>query len=308
MLSATYVPNSSITTVSAGFSVTAAVANQYLFYYGSSAFDNSATAPSSADQNAIATDKTALLPGQTATFSNVSSYLDGINGILIAFANLPAGVTFSASDFQFNVGNSNTPSIWTSGPAPAAVATWTSGGDTFADIVWSNGAIRNEWLQVTVLADANTHLAVNDVFYFGSLVGATGASITSTSNGPVLQVTSADVEQTELNLSEQSTVPITSLYDFARTGQVTSTDVEFAALNLTEQGGLELITPSSSGSSPGGSSGGAAVLASSASPAATTSSGSSTIGSSDSGGGDSSSVLLQKNDDPLHRSARNRRG
>jgi hypothetical protein len=49
------------------------------------------------------------------------------------------------------------------------------------------------------------------------------------------------VEQTELNLSEQSTVPITNLYDFDRNGQVTSTDVEYAELNLTEQSGLELI-------------------------------------------------------------------
>jgi len=32
-------------------------------------------------------------------------------------------------------------------------------GDTFADITWANHAIQNEWLQVTVLADANTHLA-----------------------------------------------------------------------------------------------------------------------------------------------------
>ena len=265
----------------------ATVANQYLFYYGSSAFDNSATAPSSADLNAIATDKTALLPGQTATFSNVSSYLDGINGILIDFANLPAGVTFSAKDFQFNVGNNSTPSTWAAGPAPAAVATWSSGGNTFADIVWPNGAIRDEWLQVTVLVDANTHLASNDVFYFGNLVGATGASVTSTSNGPLLQVTSTDVELTEDHLSEQSTVPITSLYDFNRDGQVTSTDVEFAALNLTEQGGLELITLGS------------------ATPA-TTSSGSSTVASSDSRAGDPSSALLQKDGDTLHRRWHNR--
>jgi DUF971 family protein len=32
-------------------------------------------------------------------------------------------------------------------------------GDTFADITWANHAIQNEWLQVIVLADANTHLA-----------------------------------------------------------------------------------------------------------------------------------------------------
>jgi hypothetical protein len=55
-------------------------------------------------------------------------------------------------------------------------------------------------------------------------------------------VTSADVEQTELNLTEQSTVPISNLYDFDRNGQVTSSDVEYAELNLTEQSGLQLIT------------------------------------------------------------------
>jgi len=232
---------------------TPAVANEYMFYYGSSAFDGSATSPTSLDQNAIAqnangTDKTALLPGGTATFSNVSSYINGINGILIDFANEPAGVTFSASDFQFNVGNNSTPSGWAAGPAPSAVATWTgTNGDTFADIVWPNGTIRDEWLQVTVKADANTHLAANDVFYFGSLVAATGASVTTTSTGQVLQVTSADVEQTEFNLSEQSTVPISDLYDFDRNGQVTSTDVEYAEFNLTEQSGLELINLGSPG-------------------------------------------------------------
>jgi len=251
-----------------------AVANQYFFYYGSSAFDDSDTAPGAEDYNAIATDKTALLPGGAATFSNVSSYLDGINGILIAFANLPAGVTFSASDFQFAVGNNSTPSSWAPGPAPASVATWTRNGETYADIVWANGAIRDEWLQVTVKSGGDADLASPDVFYFGSLVGATGASVTSTSNGPLLQATSADVEQTELNLSEQNTVPITNLYDFDRNGQVTSTDVEYAELNLTEQSGLELINLDSPGpavasvKSKGGSTISAAAATISNAPAA----------------------------------------
>jgi len=282
--------------------VPATVSKQYVFYYGSSAFDGSATAPSSADQNAIATDKSALLPGQTATFSNVSSYVDGINGILVEFSNLPAGVTFSASDFQFNVGNNGTPSGWAAAPAPTAVATWSSGGNTFADIVWTNGAIRDEWLQVTVLADGNTHLASNDVFYFGSLVGATGASVTSTSSGSTLQVTSADVEQTELHLSEQSTVPITSLYDFDRNGQVNSTDVEYAELNLTEQGGLELINLASSGGVvvPAESQGSNAQAAA----AVLTTTNSSTAASSDSQPGVSS--LLQQGDDLLGRSRKHR--
>ena len=220
------------------------VANEYLFYYGSSAFDGSATSPSSADQNAIATDKTALLPnGSTATFANISSYADGINGILIDFANLPAGVTFTASDFQFNVGNNNTPLGWATAPAPTAVATWTgSNGDTFADIVWANNAIAEEWLQVTVLADANTHLASNVVFYYGSEIGATGISTATTANGPVIRVTSADVVATQNNASLLQAVPITNLYDFNRDDKVTAADIVLCQNNTTLLGGLQLFS------------------------------------------------------------------
>ena len=225
------------------------VANEYLFYFGSSAFDNSATAPSSADQNAIATDKSALLAnGSTATFANISSYANGINGILIDFANLPTGVTFSASDFQFNVGNNNTPSSWVTAPAPTAVATWTgSNGDTFADIVWANKAISDEWLQVTVLADANTHLTNNFTFYYGSEIGATGISTATTGNGPVIRVTSADVVATQNNASLLQSVPITNLYDFNRDGKVTAADIVLCQNNTTLLGGLVLISPSIGG-------------------------------------------------------------
>jgi len=222
------------------------VANEYLFYYGSSAFDGSATSPSSADQNAVATDKSALVSGPTATtatFSNISSYADGINGILIDFANMPAGVTFSASDFQFKVGSTSNSSTWSTAPAPTAIATWTgSNGDTFADIVWANNAISEEWLQVTVLADANTHLASNFVFYYGSEIGATGISTATTGNGPVIRVTSADVVATQNNASLLQSVPITNLYDFNRDGKVTAADIVLCQNNTTLLGGLELIT------------------------------------------------------------------
>jgi uncharacterized repeat protein (TIGR03803 family) len=244
-LSANYTPNGNVNTVSASFNITAAVAGEYLFYYGSSAFDGSATSPSPADLNAVATDKTALVSGSTATtatFSNISSYSDGLNGILIDFADLPSGVTFSASDFAFKVGNNSNSSSWSTAPAPTAVATWTSGGGTYADIVWANNAIQEEWLQVTVKADANTQLANSVVFYFGSEIGATGVSTATTSNGPVLRVTSADVVNTENNASLLKTVPITNIYDFNRDGKVTSTDVVLCQNNATLLGGIVLIT------------------------------------------------------------------
>jgi len=294
------------TAVFANVQMIASVANEYLFYFGSSAFDNSAMSPSAADQNAIATDKNALVSGPTATtatFSNISSYADGINGILIDFANLPAGVTFSASDFQFNVGNTSNSSSWSSAPAPTAVATWTgSNGDTFADIVWANNAIEEEWLQVTVLADANTHLASNVVFYYGNEIGATGISTATTGNGPVIRVTSADVVATQNNASLLQSVPITNLYDFNRDGKVTAADIVLCQNNTTLLGGLELITV-------GGSSGNVEIGHSRASVAAaashSTSNSSNTLTNYSTS--PTSSVLTQTSD-PLQRSTTHRHG
>lgn len=40
-----------------------------------------------------------------------------------------------------------------------------------SEITWADGAIANEWIQVTVKADANTGLLAPDVFYFGNKVG-----------------------------------------------------------------------------------------------------------------------------------------
>ena len=60
-------------------------------------FDGNDPAANAADDAAIATDKTALLPGQTATFANYTSYSRGINGIMVDIAGLPGNVT--ANDF-----------------------------------------------------------------------------------------------------------------------------------------------------------------------------------------------------------------
>ena len=51
-------------------------------FYNNSAFDDPATGGS--DDDAIATDKEALLPGETAGFANYTSYSRGINGIKVA--------------------------------------------------------------------------------------------------------------------------------------------------------------------------------------------------------------------------------
>ena len=62
-------------------SMASSVVGRYIFY-SNSKFD------AASDDNAIATDKQALLPGQTATFANYTSYSQGINGIMVDIAGL----------------------------------------------------------------------------------------------------------------------------------------------------------------------------------------------------------------------------
>ena len=68
----------------------------------------------------------------------------------------PAGLT--AADFQFLVGNDSTPSDWTIPATPSVsvrVGAGTGGSDR-VELIWPDNTIHNQWLQVTVLADANT--------------------------------------------------------------------------------------------------------------------------------------------------------
>ncbi len=62
-----------------------------------------AVAANNPDVMVLATDKDALLPGETASFANYTSYSKGINGIM-RDANATGG-TASASDFTFKVRN-----------------------------------------------------------------------------------------------------------------------------------------------------------------------------------------------------------
>jgi hypothetical protein len=46
-------------------------------------------------------------------------------------------------------------------------------------LICPDGAVKNTWLQVTVLANQRTGLSTPESFYFGSLVGETGDGATS---------------------------------------------------------------------------------------------------------------------------------
>ena len=53
---------------------------------------------SATDDEAIASDKVALLPGETATFANYTSYARGINGIMVDIADLASEPTLAMVD------------------------------------------------------------------------------------------------------------------------------------------------------------------------------------------------------------------
>lgn len=206
--------------------ITSSVQDRGLFYEGSSRFDAAGTpvAPLPyANDNAIASDKAAYLPGTgAATFANVSSYSRGINGLYVDVAGLRPNI--KAADFVFKVGNNNTPSSWAVAPDPLSVVVRPGAGLSGSDrveITWADGAIRNTWLQVTLAANANTGLAKPDVFFFGNAVGDTGLG-----NSATQATVNATDELAVRNNSEPlfANISITNIYDFNRDGVVNITD------------------------------------------------------------------------------------
>ena len=93
-----------------GTAQVSALVGRYVFYNnsrydGHTGYISGDPAINIFDDNAIATDKTALLPGHLATFANYTSYSRGINGIMVDIAGLANPGSISAADFQFQVGN-----------------------------------------------------------------------------------------------------------------------------------------------------------------------------------------------------------
>jgi subtilisin-like proprotein convertase family protein len=149
-------------------------------FYNNSAFDGKDPSANAQDDAAIATDKQVLLPGETATFANYTSYARGINGIMLdvqglADPNLVQNNDFSA--FTFKVGNSDDPTQWQPAPDPVVGNVRDLGGGVHrVTLIWDDNAIPNKhWLQVTVKKGDSTGLDADDVFYVGNSIGeATG--------------------------------------------------------------------------------------------------------------------------------------
>ena len=206
----------------------ASVVGRHVFY-NNSAYDGKNASADAADDAAIAPDKAALLPGDAPSFANYTSYSRGINGVMVDIAGLPEGGTESitADDFEFRVGNTGDPASWTTAPTPLAVVVRPTGADGPARVsmVWADAAIRNQWLQVTVKANAHTGLAATDVFFFGNLVGEIG-------NAQRAYVSSQDLILTRRAMFSRA--PIDGLHDFDRNGAVTFQDVLLVRRNQSK--------------------------------------------------------------------------
>ncbi|MDB5302340.1 MAG: conjugal transfer protein, partial [Phycisphaerales bacterium] len=219
-------------------SVTPKVVGRYV-YYNNSSFDGNSAAATTADFAAVATDKQALLPGQMASFANYTSYSNGINGIMIDMAGLPAGGSLSVADFSFRTGLGGNPTGWALAPAPAGIVIFRgvgAGGSDRVALTWADGAIAGKWLQIKVLATANTKLATADVFYFGNAPGATG---TTTTNPMV----TSDDSQAVLPEESGDHVAVANAFDFNRDGVVNSIDFNIAqSSETTAATALQIIT------------------------------------------------------------------
>lgn len=201
------------------------VQGAYVFY-NNSAWDGNNPTANTSDDNAIATDKVPLLPGGKGAFANYTSYSRGLNGIMVDISSLPG--TPTVSDFILKVGNTSTPETWASASAPNSVTVVHGGGAGGSDrvkIIWPDGAIRKQWLQVTVLTTEQTGLAASYVFYFGNGVADTN---NSTSNA---DITTSDVVRILNNYTLSAAV--TSIHDLNRDKLVATADVVIALNNFS---------------------------------------------------------------------------
>jgi hypothetical protein len=83
-----------------------------------------------------------------------------------------AGSRLNAADFRFRVSDTNDLTSWTYAPERTDITVEQGlDGTNHVTITWPDYSIRNQWLQVTMLATDDSGLAVDDVFYFGSLPG-----------------------------------------------------------------------------------------------------------------------------------------
>ena len=197
-------------------------------FYNNSVFDGRDVESNAADDNAIAPDKVALLPGQAGGFSNVTSYSRGLNGIMVDVAHLPATREITAENFTFF--SSKGDGAWTESVAAACITVRRGAGvdgSARVTVKWGDARIINRWLRVTFAPWPLIDVAPinHDVFYFGNLRGESGDPVGPTDDQ--MTVTATDQFNTRLAMYRRG-APITNHYDFDRDGLVNVLDYAIA--------------------------------------------------------------------------------
>ena len=228
------------------FNVTAytTVATRGLLYVG---------ATGASASTSLATDKTALLPGQSSTFANYTNYSRGLNGLVIDVTGLPATVTDAqlAASLQFANWNGIAAAGFVALPGAAvptvAIIAGGVAGSTRVSITFPSNTVQNTWLRVTLVANANTRLAANDVFYFGNVIGELDFGNTATR----LRVNGQDAALILANQSPgANTAAVTNKFDLDRNGRVNGQDYAILLANQQAAGIVAPITAPSSRSAP----------------------------------------------------------
>jgi ELWxxDGT repeat protein len=206
-------------------------------FYNNSSFDGNNAAANAADDRAVAPDKRALLPGQAASSANVTTFVKGINGVMIDVRSLPAGDDLSGDDFTIRSGSSLSPADLQAGPSDVRVSVRRGAGEGGSDrvtLTWPDynpagasplaQAVANGWLEVTVKADEDTGLARPDVFYFGNLIGDVVGDFV---------VNALDIAAVKFALNKPATID--SERDVNRDGRVNALDVAAVKQNLNRR-------------------------------------------------------------------------
>jgi hypothetical protein len=200
----------------------AEVVNRQIFYNQSAWDGNNAAIDPANDNLAIATDKVAYLPGAgIAQPTHATNFTRGINGIIVDIQDAanPAGI--SVSDFTFKVGNNNAPNTWAAAPAPTAISVVPGGGLNGSDrvyITFASGSITNRWLEVQVLATANTGLTTPDVHFWGNKVAD------SFTGSPADRFETTPTDSLQIFANAGSNKPITDPRDYNRDKSVLPND------------------------------------------------------------------------------------
>lgn len=207
-----------------------AVVRRSVFYAGSSFASSSVEGGLDSSKSLV---RSTASP-QLLTYANLINTNKGINGLVFDIAGL-VGSSLDASDFSFRmsptgqfVESANPPSSWETAPSPSLIRVVPGTASTPARVrlEWGENQIANRWLQIKILATANTGLDAPQTYYLGHLMGETNGSI----EGGGFLVRTLDVSAIANAIGNQTTV--TSILDLNKDGFVRTLDAGLASSSI----------------------------------------------------------------------------